>query len=120
VVSSGGDFDDSKGGMIVLWDLNIFVRFPAGSTVMLTSGDCTHFNVPVGRNKTRWSMTQYMSGPLITWVRRGFRRGEDLSKEECSQEKQASHQLSGQYLYSTVASLEEDCRQLLNAEGSFL
>jgi hypothetical protein len=121
VVSAGGDFDADVGGMIVLWDLGIFVRFPPTSTVMLTSGDCTHFNVPVRPTESRWSVTQYMAGPLITWVRRRFRKESELTAAEKAEERSARMRRGeSRHLYSTVSELEEDRRQLLKAERSFL
>jgi hypothetical protein len=122
VVTAGGNFNPDKGGMIVLWELGLIVRFPPGSTVLFTSGDITHFNIPIQEGETRWSFTQYMAIALVTHARTHCVKLKDMSKDARRKHQRAMKDLKvkERCLYSTRESLIEDRRRLLNQEGSFL
>ncbi|KAJ7703343.1 hypothetical protein B0H14DRAFT_3527016 [Mycena olivaceomarginata] len=54
-----GSFDPDFGGHLILWDLRLVIRFPAGSTVFIPSAIIQHSNVPIRSHETRSSFTQY-------------------------------------------------------------
>ncbi|KAF9021297.1 hypothetical protein BDZ89DRAFT_957632 [Hymenopellis radicata] len=72
-ITAGGDFDYTRGGHLVLWDLQLVVQFPPGSTIMIPSALLEHSNVGVSDEETRWSFTQYSAAGLFRWVDNGFR-----------------------------------------------
>jgi len=77
-VTALGDFDPSKGGHIVLWDLQLVIEFPPGSTILLASAIITHSNVIIGKEETRYSVAHYSAGALFRWVDNAFQRAHDF------------------------------------------
>lgn len=67
-----GDFDPSKGGHLILWDLGLYIRFPPGSLILIPSATLTHSNVPVQKHESRASFMQYCGGGLFRYVDNGF------------------------------------------------
>ena len=67
-----GDYDPSKGGHLLLWDLKVAVRFPPGALIFLPSAILRHSNVAVGPSERRYSFTQYTAGGLFRWFECGF------------------------------------------------
>jgi hypothetical protein len=72
-ITSLGNFDPDLGGHLILWDLNLVIRFPPGSTIMIPSALLRHSNVSVQQGETRYSFTQYTAGSLFRWVHNGNR-----------------------------------------------
>ncbi|KAJ7917983.1 hypothetical protein B0H13DRAFT_1607782, partial [Mycena leptocephala] len=70
-ITALGDFNPDLGGHLVLWDLNLVIRFPPGSTIMIPSALLRHSNVSIQQGETRYSLTQYTSGSLFRWVHNG-------------------------------------------------
>lgn len=70
-VTAVGSFNPDLGGHMILWDLGVYVRFPPGSTILLPSALVVHSNVPIQKDETRSSMTQYSAGSLFRWVYNG-------------------------------------------------
>jgi len=77
-VTSLGQFDPTKGGHLILWELGIVVEFPPGSTILLASALITHSNTTIGKDETRYSAAHYSAGALFRWAENGFQRTEDL------------------------------------------
>ena len=67
-VTSLGNFDHTKGGHLVLWDLKLAVEFPAFSTIFLPSAILKHSNTAIQPGEKRSSVTQYNSEGLFRWV----------------------------------------------------
>ncbi|KAF9470948.1 hypothetical protein BDN70DRAFT_820656 [Pholiota conissans] len=114
-ITSLGDFDAKKGGHLVLWDLKLVIEFPPGSTILIPSSVITHSNVPVGRRKTRYSVTQFSAGGLFRWVDQGLQctnnymsklTGEGMEEDLKQQEERCKLGLT---LFSTMDSLPADC-----------
>jgi hypothetical protein len=61
-VTSLGPFDPKRGGHLVLWDLQLVIEFPPGSTILLPSVVIRHSNVAIQKGKERYSFTQYTAG----------------------------------------------------------
>lgn len=68
-----GNFDPTKGGHLIPFELGFFIRFPAGTLALLSSSGIRHGNTPIQPFETRYSFTQYASGNLIRWVTYGCR-----------------------------------------------
>jgi hypothetical protein len=67
-VTSLGSYDHTKGGHLVLWDLNLAIEFPPYSTILFPSAMIRHSNVDIGPEEHRSSITQYNSHGLFRWV----------------------------------------------------
>jgi hypothetical protein len=84
-VTASGNFDDEKGGHLVLWDLKVVIQFPAASTILLPSALLRHSNTVIQPGETRYSITQYTAGSLFRWVDNKMKsdreRVKELSKE---------------------------------------
>ncbi|KAF8194495.1 hypothetical protein K438DRAFT_1588236 [Mycena galopus ATCC 62051] len=81
-VQALGDFDSTKGGHLILWDLKLVIEFPSGATILLPSATIEHSNIPVQKGDTRASFTQYTGGGLLRYVDNGFRTESQLAEED--------------------------------------
>ncbi|KAF7351474.1 hypothetical protein MSAN_01579600 [Mycena sanguinolenta] len=88
-ITALGSFDADRGGHLILWDLKMVIRFPAGATILIPSAILRHSNVPVQAHETRYSFVQYSAGGLFRWVRNGFMTDEDFNRKATSSEKSA-------------------------------
>ncbi|RPD67804.1 hypothetical protein L226DRAFT_474378 [Lentinus tigrinus ALCF2SS1-7] len=86
-VVSLGDFNADDGGHLIVWDLNLMIRFPRGAVIFLPSALFLHSNTAVAGDQRRYSFTQYSAGGLWRWVECGFmsqkeflRRGHTFSR----------------------------------------
>ncbi|RDB25497.1 hypothetical protein Hypma_007803 [Hypsizygus marmoreus] len=89
-ITALGSFDPDFGGHLVLWDLGLVIRFPAGSTILIPSAVVKHSNVKIRGGDVRCSFTQYTSGGLLRWVYNGFCTDKDLlahAKKEGKEEE---------------------------------
>ena len=68
-----GQFDPTKGGHLILWDLGIIIEFPPGSTILIPSALIVHSNTPIQVGERRYSFTQYCAGGLFRFIENGFR-----------------------------------------------
>jgi hypothetical protein len=71
-ITALGNFDPTRGGHLILWDLGIYIRFPPGSTILIPSALLVHSNVPISPGEERYSFVQYSSAGLFRWVENGF------------------------------------------------
>lgn len=67
-VTSLGNFDHTKGGHIVFWDLLLAIEFPPYSTIFFPSALLAHSNIAIQPGEQRSSITQYTSNGLFRWV----------------------------------------------------
>ncbi|KAI0041097.1 hypothetical protein FA95DRAFT_1501905, partial [Auriscalpium vulgare] len=81
-ITALGEFDPTKGGHLVLWELKLVIEFPPGSTILIPSAIITHSNTPIQDGEFRQSFTQYVSGSLIRWAAYGCRTEEDMRNED--------------------------------------
>lgn len=79
-ITALGDFDASKGGHLVLWDLGMVLEFPAGTCICLPSALITHSNIPIQEKETRMSFTQYCSGEVFRYIENAFRTDINMKK----------------------------------------
>ena len=71
-VTSFGDYDHTKGGHLILWDLGIAVEFPPHSTIFIPSAIVEHSNAAMQLGESRSTITQYCSAGLFRWVAYDF------------------------------------------------
>lgn len=71
-ITALGAFDHKRGGHLVLPDLKLAIEFPPGSTVLIPSSLLTHYNLPIGAEEARRSMTQFSAGGIFRWISYGF------------------------------------------------
>ena len=79
-ITALGDFDASKGGHLILWDLGLVLEFPAGACICLPSALVTHSNIPTADDELRMSFTQYCSGEIFRYIENGFQTDSALKK----------------------------------------
>lgn len=78
-ITALGDFDPTKGGHLILWDLKLAVEFPPASTILIPSATLTHSNTAIcGSHESRLSFTQYSAGGLFRWVDNGCQTEPEL------------------------------------------
>lgn len=82
LITALGEFDATKGGHLILWDLGILIEFPAGACICLPSALITHSNIPTATNESRMSFTQYCGGEIFRHIENGFRTDKDLKKKD--------------------------------------
>ncbi|KAJ7787778.1 hypothetical protein B0H14DRAFT_2537226, partial [Mycena olivaceomarginata] len=78
VVQVLGQFDVTKGGHLILWDLKLVVEFPHGALILLPSTTVAHSNVPVQPDEERVSFTQFTAGGIFHYVDNGCQTVEQL------------------------------------------
>ncbi|KAF7968492.1 hypothetical protein HWV62_30451 [Athelia sp. TMB] len=78
-ITSAGSYDPTRGGHLILFDIDKFVEFPPGSTILVPSSVMRHGNTPIHDGETRVGMTQYAAGALFRYVDHGFKLKEDAS-----------------------------------------
>lgn len=119
-ITALGKFNHRVGGHLVLWDLNMVVEFPSGSTILIPSATIRHSNVAIQPKETRHSFTQYTSGSLFRWVACGHRTEKAFKLTDPSAwaefaEKRASSANRAVNLFSTIGELQHLARE--NASG---
>ncbi|KAI5824356.1 hypothetical protein K523DRAFT_253312, partial [Schizophyllum commune Tattone D] len=76
-ITALGRFNPDLGGHIVLRELNLVIRFPPGSTILIPSALITHYNIDILQGETRYSVTQYTAGGLFRFVDHDFKLNEE-------------------------------------------
>lgn len=96
----------------MLWDLQLVIEFPPGSTILIPSAVLRHSNTAIQKGEERYSFTQYTAGGLFRWVDHGFQKEDEyyagLSKEEAVEEEEAmqGRWKMGLGLFSTLDELK--------------
>lgn len=121
-VTALGPYDPDLGGGLVLEALKLIIRFPPGSTILLSSASIRHSNVPIRKGEKRYSVTQFCPGGLYRWVRHGFKPACTLSRaaREAADGNAEARWRAYWALLSTPESLEEDRRRLVKKEAEWL
>lgn len=111
-ITSLGPFDYKRGGHLILWDLELVIEFPPGSTILIPSATLRHSNVALGKaGDKRYSFTQYTAGGLFRWVDHGFQteysyRAKSSEEEKLAEMKRMEKRWEmGLGLFSTVEEL---------------
>ncbi|KAJ7066854.1 hypothetical protein B0H15DRAFT_794250 [Mycena belliarum] len=80
-ITALGNFNPDVGGHLVLWDLKLVIRFPAGSTILIPSAILRHSNIAIASGETRFSFTQYTAAGLFRWVDNDFKSDVTVAQE---------------------------------------
>ncbi|KAF9643807.1 hypothetical protein BDM02DRAFT_3062552, partial [Thelephora ganbajun] len=70
-ITALGEFNHEVGGHMVLLDIKLAIEFPVGSTILIPSAAFTHYNLPIGWDEMRRSMTQFSASGLFRWIAYG-------------------------------------------------
>lgn len=81
-ITALGDFDPTVGGHLILWDLQLAIEFPPGSTILIPSATLTHSNTAIRTHETRLSFTQYTAGGMFRWVDNGGQTEKELKASD--------------------------------------
>ena len=82
IITTLGNFDSTKGGHLILWELGLILEFPARACICLPSVIITHSNIPVQKGETRMSFTQYCSGEIFCYIENGCRTDKVLQWDD--------------------------------------
>ncbi|KAJ3966393.1 hypothetical protein EV361DRAFT_774759, partial [Lentinula raphanica] len=77
-ITALGNFNPSRSGQLILWELKLVIDFPHAATVLIPSAVITHSNTPLAEEDTRMSFTQYTAGPIFRWVENGCMTEKEL------------------------------------------
>ncbi|EPQ51419.1 hypothetical protein GLOTRDRAFT_48580, partial [Gloeophyllum trabeum ATCC 11539] len=80
-ITALGRFCPQRSGHLILWDWGLIIDFPHGSTIYIPSALVQHSNIPVQAHETRFSIVQWMPGPLCLWFDYGFRSSKSFLAE---------------------------------------
>lgn len=122
-ITALGDYDPELGGHLVLFELGIYIDFPPGATILLSSACFLHGNVPIRPGERRFSFTQFSAGALMQWTAYGFKLAGDPSltaKKKVAMEQEAGEGFAAQLgRLSKLWELEEDRAALRAEEAEF-
>ncbi|KAK7461781.1 hypothetical protein VKT23_008213 [Stygiomarasmius scandens] len=106
-ITSLGSFDYTKEGHLILWDLKLVIEFPPGTSILIPSCYLRHSNTAVGRDKTRFSFTEYSAGGLFRYSDDGLRTRVSMSDSERKEREREARArvVEGIDLYSTLDEL---------------
>jgi hypothetical protein len=96
----------------VLWELQLIIEFPPGSTIMIPSVIIQHLNIPIQWGEEHYSFTQYLAGGLFRWVDHGFQKEDEyyskLEEHERAEEEEVMWNwwARGLSLFSTLDQLK--------------
>ncbi|KAJ7430335.1 hypothetical protein FB451DRAFT_1060802, partial [Mycena latifolia] len=107
-----GNYDADKGGHIILWDLNLVVRFPVGSTILIPRALVRYSFVCVGADETHHCLVQFTPAPVFNFAANGgssdlaFAR-DASQKEHDYREAQRSAMNDGEFAMEMLTKVEE-------------
>ncbi|KAF6743218.1 hypothetical protein DFP72DRAFT_828408, partial [Ephemerocybe angulata] len=114
-----GNFDYTRGGHLILFELKLVLEFPAGSTGLVPSSALRHGNTGIQPGEDRLSIAQYGAGGLFRWVAYDFCSGKSLDSTPAGRIYRVAvdgepneRWLDGLNLYSTPDSLMSDHAEL--------
>ncbi|KAF9479006.1 hypothetical protein BDN70DRAFT_807744 [Pholiota conissans] len=71
-ITALGSFDHTKGGHLILWDLNCAAPLRPGATILIPSALLEHSNAAILASEERFSFVQFSAGGLFRWVENEF------------------------------------------------
>ncbi|KAF7360079.1 hypothetical protein MVEN_00736000 [Mycena venus] len=86
-ITALGDYDPDKGGHLILWDLNLIIRFPPGCTLFIPSALLRHSNTSIQAHEKRFSFTQYTAAGIFRFVGNGFRSEKTVNASKMTAEE---------------------------------
>ncbi|KAJ7062445.1 hypothetical protein B0H15DRAFT_794783, partial [Mycena belliarum] len=85
-ITALGDFNASNGGHIILWDLNLVVRLPAGSTILIPRALIRYSFVRIAPGESRYSLVQFTPAPIFRFAANGGRSDLDFARDASEKE----------------------------------
>ena len=73
-ITSLGEFDATRDGHLVLWDLDIAIEFPSHSTILIPSAILEHSNTAIQDGESWMNITQYNPAGIFEWIAYGFQQ----------------------------------------------
>ena len=67
-ITALGNFNHTRGGHLILWELKLIIEFPHGWTILIPSATITHSNTPVAEGESRVLVTQYCAGSVLRYA----------------------------------------------------
>ena len=64
-ITALGNFNPTRGGHLILWDMKLVVEFPPSATVLIPSSLVVHSNTRLQEGEECMSFTQYAAGGLF-------------------------------------------------------
>lgn len=101
VVNALGNFDHTKGGHLVLWELGLVLEFPVGCSIIIPSATITHSNCVIeGDNAARASFVQYLPGGILQYVENGFQTDGYLKTNNRARYDERTEEKKGRWVES--------------------
>ncbi|KAJ3712278.1 hypothetical protein C8R42DRAFT_324548 [Lentinula raphanica] len=87
-ITALGDYNPDLGGHLILWDLDLVIRFPPGATILIPSALLAHSNVPIQEGEKRYAFVQFTAGGLFRWIDHDFQSVEQWEKSASEAQRQ--------------------------------
>jgi hypothetical protein len=85
-MSALGDFDDVRGGHLVLVDHDLAIQFPSGTSIVISS--TTRYRIAaVSAGEHHYTLTQYFPTSLVNYIERNGMPTEDADGNQSDQEE---------------------------------
>ncbi|KAK7433791.1 hypothetical protein VKT23_020560 [Stygiomarasmius scandens] len=81
-VTALGDFNPTVGAHMILWDLQVVIEFPPGTSMLIPSCWCWHSNSAMTKGGVRHSFVQYSAGGLFRYDNDGMRTWASMNLSE--------------------------------------
>ncbi|KAJ7170641.1 hypothetical protein C8R43DRAFT_875006, partial [Mycena crocata] len=81
-----GTYDPDFGGHIILWDLNLVVRFPPGSTILIPRALVRYSFVEIAPHETRYLLVQFTPSPVFRFATNGGRSDLKFARKATTKE----------------------------------
>jgi hypothetical protein len=113
-----GTYNADTGGHIILWDLNLLVRFPPGATILIPRALVRYSFVRIAAHETRYCLIQFTPAPIFKFCGNGGRSDLEFARnatraEHEEREADRTSYADGEVplqMLTTVAELEEVIR----------
>ncbi|KAL0572706.1 hypothetical protein V5O48_009257 [Marasmius crinis-equi] len=109
-ITAFGNYDWTKGGHLVLFDLKLVIEFPPRTTIFIPSSVLCHANTTIQPEEERYSVVMFSAGGLFRWVEQGFQAANLYWKTKSAAEralKTAERWRSGLAMFSTLQQLRD-------------
>lgn len=80
-ITPAGSYDPKISGHLILFDIDLVIEFPPGSTILIPSSVMWHANTSIQDNETCVLIAQYAAGGLFKYIDYGFATEKDAEEE---------------------------------------
>ncbi|KAJ7018028.1 hypothetical protein C8F04DRAFT_1278435 [Mycena alexandri] len=107
-----GTYNPDKGGQIILWDLNLMVHFPPGTTILLPRSLIRYSFVEIAPGETRYCLIQHTPAPVFHFTENGNRTDPQFAatateQEHAAREEQRAARKNGDLALNMLVTLED-------------